>query len=111
MIIFKPVLLGMMFLSELIVLYAFGLWGYHQTNGFTKYVLCFTVPLIIAMIWGLFLSPKAAYLLPPFWRTVLQLLIFAVGARALYVTGLCLSAWIFIIISSIGLLLIRFFEF
>ncbi|MDM5200332.1 YrdB family protein [Fictibacillus enclensis] len=109
--IVKPVLLAVMFMSELFALGVFGFWGYQLTSGFEKYILCLAAPLFVAFIWGTFLSPKAALLLPPLWRKALQLIVFAAAAVALYSTGFPLISWIFIILSSIVLLLIRFLKF
>ncbi|RXZ02258.1 DUF2568 domain-containing protein [Fictibacillus sp. S7] len=57
-----------------------------------------------------FFPPKASLLLPPLWRTALQLIVFAAAAVALYSTGFPLISWIFIILLSIVLLLIRFLK-
>ncbi len=103
-------LLGVLFLSELFVLGAFGYWGFHMVSGFSKYVLCLAAPLLVAIFWGMLLSPKASIPIPISLRTLLQLTVFAAGAFALYTSGHSKSALIFFLIASIDLLLIRFFR-
>ncbi len=108
MTILAPFLLALLFIAELFVLGAFGFWGYHEVGGFSKYVLCLGLPLLVAIFWGMFLSPKASFPLPNLYRTLLQLTVFAAGALALYSIGHHSLATIFFIVGSMDLLIIRF---
>ncbi|WP_429876123.1 YrdB family protein [Fictibacillus sp. NRS-1165] len=92
MAILGPILLGVLFLSGLFVLVAFGYWGFHMVSGFSKYVLCLVAPLLVAVFWGTFLSPKASIPVPISLRTLLQLTVFATGTIALYSSGHSKSA-------------------
>lgn len=77
MIILSMINMGLRFLLELIALVIYGYWGY--TVGSTsigKGILCLLVPLMIAMIWGFFGSPKAKFHLSSGAHLLLELLIF-----------------------------------
>ncbi|HHY0845459.1 MULTISPECIES: YrdB family protein [Bacillus] len=40
---------------------AFSYWGYHiKTGAAVKIILAVATPLVIATLWGIFLSPKAS---------------------------------------------------
>lgn len=43
-------------------------------------------PLLAAVIWGVFISPKAPHHLVEPWRFGLEILLFALGSMALYLT-------------------------
>jgi len=54
--------LGIRFLLELAALAAFGYWGATlRTSGALRALLAIVLPLAVALLWGLFISPKARY--------------------------------------------------
>ena len=63
---------------ELAALAAFGLWGAQTGSN-----LGVGAPLLVAIFWGAFLSPRAAFWLPPTLRGSLKLLVFAAAVGAL----------------------------
>ena len=69
---------------ELAALTAFGVWG-AQTgpNLGVRVLLGVGAPLLVAIFWGAFLSPRAAFWLPPTLRGSLKLLVFAAAVGAL----------------------------
>ena len=73
---------------ELAALAAFGLWG-AQTgpNLGVGALLGVGAPLLVAIFWGAFLSPRAAFSLPPTLRWFLKLLVFAAAVGALAAGG------------------------
>ena len=73
---------------ELVTLVAFGLWGVHFGQGFlTRFLLGGGAPLLVAVFWGTFLSPKAAVQLSLLFQAALKLVVFALAAAALIATG------------------------
>jgi hypothetical protein len=87
---FKHTVLAVYFLLELVSFVAFGYWGFHMNSVGTaaKIVIGLGAPLGIAILWGLFLSPKAS--LPVISmpvRPLFKLLVFALAAAALYASG------------------------
>jgi Protein of unknown function (DUF2568) len=73
--------LGLRFLLELCALAAVGYWGLHHHGGVAQFVLGIGGPLLVAVVWGLFLSPKATVSIPSPARLTLELVVFAVRSR------------------------------
>jgi hypothetical protein len=71
------------FLLELSALAATAYWGFAAASGVTQWVLGLGAPLLVAVVWGLFVSPKAKIELPRPTRFAIELLVFAAAALAL----------------------------
>lgn len=81
-------ILGLVFLSELAMLAAFGYWGFKMPGGiFLKWLFGIGAPLVIAVIWGLFIAPKARFPVALPIRVLLKVLVFTLGAWALQAAG------------------------
>jgi hypothetical protein len=46
--------LAVRFLLELAALVAFGYWGWHSSEGPLRFVLAIGLPLLLAVVWGVF---------------------------------------------------------
>jgi len=89
-------LLGVRFVLELCAVCALGYWGLQAgQNGLMKILLGLGAPLLAAIVWGTFVAPKAAVLLPGALRLGLELLVFAAAAAALLAVGKPALAWAF----------------
>jgi hypothetical protein len=75
------------FLLELSALAATAYWGFSTASGFTQWVLGLGAPLLVAVVWGLFVSPKAKVELPRRAQFAIELLVFAAAAVALVAAG------------------------
>lgn len=76
------------FLLELLALGALGYWGFMTGSAtLTKVALGVGAPLVAAVVWGTFLSPRAPVQLPWGVVLVLQAVVFASAAAALAATG------------------------
>ena len=83
----KWINLGVRFLLELCMLAAVGYWGFKTSSGWLlKILLGIGAPLLIAVIWGTFVAPKAAYPLRGYMLLVLEAALFGSGVAALYAT-------------------------
>lgn len=90
--------LGLRFILELSLLAALGYWGFHSGSGTLRHVvLGIGAPLLVAIYWGLFLSPKATFSLPSPAKLILEIAVFALAVAALYASGQHLPAIIFAI--------------
>ena len=70
---------------ELVALVAFGLWGVHFGQGFVMRIfLGGGAPLLVAVFWGVVLSPKATVTLSPLLQLALKLAVFALASAALF---------------------------
>ena len=80
--------LTLQFLLELAVLAALAYWG-SATGGSTspQVALAIMAPLLAAVVWGIFGSPKAPLHLRGVWRILLQVLFFGSAAAALAARG------------------------
>jgi len=77
--------LGLRFVLELCLLAALGYWGFQLEQGWLLQIMVgIGSPLLVAVIWGMFVAPKAAHLLSDPWRFGLGILLFAWGAGALW---------------------------
>ena len=80
--------LGLRFFLELCILAALGYWGFQTGDSAPlKVILGIGAPLIAAVLWGVFISPKASVRLPGFARLLLEYAIFGAAALALAAAG------------------------
>ena len=78
--------LGLQFLLELAALAALGYWGSTAGDGtFAHVALAIAAPLLAAIVWGMFGSPKAPFHLRGAWRLLLEVVFFGSAAAALVV--------------------------
>jgi len=84
----RSAIFGLRFLLELTLLVALGYWGFTAPDGvLLKLLLGLGAPIVAAVAWGLFVSPKAAVRLPASVVVGLELALFGAAAAALYVAG------------------------
>ena len=80
---FRGVVLTVRFLMELTLLTVASVWGFSVGAGAWAWLLGIGAPLVVAVIWGMFVAPKARWPLPVSARVVLELVLFGAGALAL----------------------------
>ncbi|WP_236712704.1 YrdB family protein [Peribacillus muralis] len=80
---------------------AFSNWGYHiKTEAVVKIILAVATPLVIATLWGMFLSPKASFPIFSFpIRTTLKLVVFIAASASLHSSGQSVLAVTFLTVS------------
>ncbi|WP_319460363.1 YrdB family protein [Micromonospora sp. RTP1Z1] len=84
----KAVLLTLAFLLELAMLAAAGWWGFTLDAGWpVRIVAGLGAPLLIAVVWGAFCSPKAAVPLPAPAKLAAQAGCFVTGGALLALAG------------------------
>ena len=85
--IVQSVNLVLRFLLELCILVAIGYWGFKTgAQTITKIGLGIGLPLVVAVIWGIFLAPASDTRLQEPWLLLLELIIFGSAVAALYRT-------------------------
>ena len=105
--VLKSINLGVRFLLELCMLAAVGYWGFKTGSGwFLQILLGIGGPLSIAVVWGMFVAPKAAYPLHGFALLALEAILFGLGVAALYLTKNYALAWSFAAVVVINRILI-----
>lgn len=76
--------LTLRFLLELVALGAIGYWGFQRgQNVLMQFLLGMGSSLVVAVIWGLFVAPRARIMLNPLLKEGLALLVFGSAALAL----------------------------
>lgn len=84
----KAIHLTLRFLLELVALAAVGYWGFQTgENVVVQWLLGIGTPLLIAVIWGMFIAPRARFHLHPLVKEALALIVFGSATLALIVVG------------------------
>jgi hypothetical protein len=111
MIVISYIVFALLFLLELAGLAAFAYWGFHIGKSFlTKVVFGIGTPLLIAIIWGTFVAPKATYQVGIPIEIFLKMIIFGLATAALFFSNQVKLAAIFGAIVCIILFLSYFLE-
>lgn len=97
----KPIVFGVFFLLELAAMIAFGYWGYQfEVAVVIKIILALAVPLVVIIVWGMYLAPKASRPIFSFpTRSALKLVVFVLASAALYAVGQHMYGILFFVIS------------
>jgi hypothetical protein len=109
MAILKALNLAVRFFLELCLLGTLG-WVGSQIGGpmIVRVVLAIMLPLAAAIIWGMFIAPRASFIVPHWLWLAIQALLFGVAVAGLAVIGQWQLAIVFGLaaIFNIGLILI-----
>ena len=90
------------FLLEIVGILSFAKWGYHQSETGLRILLAILMPLLFALLWGVFavrndpsLSGKTVVPTPGAVRLVLELILFGAATWMLFDLGHTLPASIY----------------
>ncbi|MCL4119782.1 UNVERIFIED_CONTAM: hypothetical protein GTU68_028553 [Idotea baltica] len=97
--------LAIRFLLEIVALISIGAWGWNKTDGFYRYILAIGLPMLIAIIWGVFAVPndpsrsgQTVIETSGILRLGIEFVIFAVATLALFNEGHLRGSIIFAVI-------------
>lgn len=94
------------FFLELCMLAAVGYWGFKTNSSWVmKVLLGIGLPVVIATLWGMFISPKAAYPLGAASHLTLELILLASGALALFASGQSTLGWVYTLVLLVNKIL------
>jgi Protein of unknown function (DUF2568) len=97
--ILKGMNLLVRFLLELCLLAAVGYWGFKTNSGWAmKLIFGIGLPILIAVLWGLFIAPRATDPLRGLSYLALELILLGSGAVALFASGKPTLGWVYTII-------------
>jgi hypothetical protein len=89
-----PINLTIRFLLEISALVAMGMWGWKYSDGWLRYVLAIGIPIVFAVIWGIFAVPNdpsrsgtAPIVTPGIIRLAIELGFFTLATWSLYDMG------------------------
>jgi hypothetical protein len=75
---------GLRFSLELAALASLGYWGFAEHDGGVQWLLGLGMPLLAAVVWGVFVSPKASRPTTDPIRLLIELIVFGGGVAALW---------------------------
>lgn len=100
-----PLNLAIRFLLEITGFMSLGIWGWHQSGGWLRFLLAIGIPLIFALIWGTFAVPddpsrsgKAPVVTPGIIRLAIEMVFFVCAIWSLYDVGFKKQGAVFCII-------------
>ena len=103
----KMLNLAVRFLLELCLLAAVGYWGFHnQSSWFIKILFGICLPVFIAVLWGMFVAPKAFYPLKGASYLTVEMGLLALGSLALFVSGKPTLGWAYTIVLVVNKVLL-----
>lgn len=103
--------LVMRFALELVMLGALSYSAYQLADStIFKITLALVAPLLAAIVWGLFIAPKARFPVAyPFW-VALQVVLFSLAAGGLALTGHTAAALVLAVLVLLNLLLMHLWK-
>ncbi len=105
--ILKSLNLAIRFLLELCMLVAIGYWGFSTHTGWVlKVIFGVGLPILLIVIWGLLLAPRATHRLRGALYILLSLVLLGSGAIALFAAGRAALGWIYAAILVINQILL-----
>lgn len=100
--------LALAFMLELCALAALGYWGFRVGDGtLAKVALGIGVPVLTAVVWGVFIAPRATVKTPDPVNLVLRIVVFGLAAASLAAAGQPGWAWVFGVVVVANLALVR----
>jgi len=95
------------FLLELCLLAAVGYWGFKTHSGWVlKIIFGIGLPILIAVLWGLFIAPRATHPLTGIAYLAVELILLGSGAVALFASGRPNLGWIYTVVLVVNKVLI-----
>ena len=104
--VLKTLNLAIRFLLELCMLAAVGYWGFKTQSGVMRIILGIGLPILLIVIWSLFVAPKAVYPLRGIPHVVLSLILLGSGAVALFAGGRAGLGWVYAIVLIVNQVLL-----
>ena len=95
----NPINLALRFFLELAALYCMGFWGWTQHTGVLRYLLAIGLPLLAAVIWGVFRVPNDGgaprVRVSGVVRFLIEIAFFGFATWGLFDAGATRAGWIF----------------
>jgi hypothetical protein len=99
----KAVNTGLAFFLELAMLVGFGYWGFSGDKSvLMKWLLGLGLPVVVAVVWGMFFAPKAGHRLKITSGALLSLMLFLLAAAALFSTQQPVLAIVFAVTAVVN---------
>jgi Protein of unknown function (DUF2568) len=86
---------GLRFLLEMALLASLAYGGFSEQTGAVQWMLGLGVPLLVAVVWGRFIAPKASHATTDPVRVWLEVAVFGAGVAALFAADRTVLAVVF----------------
>lgn len=111
MVLIKNLNLLLRLLLELCVLLSIGYWGFQlKRTWIIKFAAGLGLPIIVMAFWTVFIAPDSTYELSQPVRTIMELVVFALGAYALYASRHPVLAKVFSFTVFINMILLLYWK-
>ncbi len=105
---YRGINLALAFLLELAALVALAVWGWHiGPSTALRVLLAIALPLIAAVLWGMFAAPRARFTVSPWVRDTIKIIVYGLATIGLFVTGHPALAITFAALVIVNTVLIR----
>ncbi|MCX6046607.1 MAG: YrdB family protein [Chloroflexi bacterium] len=109
MALLKYINLALAFLLELCMLVALGYWGFSSGQSWlSQFGLGLGAPILVAVIWGIFLSPRATVPLASPLKFSLEVIVFGCAVVALVAAHQPNWAWAFALVVLLNKIMLYF---
>ena len=106
MAVVKAANLAVRFLLELGALTALAFWGFRTGEGALRWIIGLGAPLVAAVVWGMFVAPKAFVSAPGGVRFAVEVAVWASATVALAAAGLPGLAVAFALVVTVNRILV-----
>jgi hypothetical protein len=93
------------FFLELAALASLAFWGFSEFGGVVQWVIGLGAPLLVAVVWGRFMSPKASHPTVDPVRLLIEAAVFGSGVAALFAADATVPAVAFAVLAALHLAL------
>jgi hypothetical protein len=94
---------GLRFLLEVAALVSLAYWGFHDFGGVGQWLIGLGAPLVAAVVWGRFMSPKASHPVVDPVRLLIELAVFGAGVAALFAADATVLGVVFAVLVVVHL--------
>jgi Protein of unknown function (DUF2568) len=93
------------FFLEMAALASLAYWGFHEFGGVAQWLIGLGAPLLVAVVWGRFMSPKASHPTLDPVRLLIETVVFGAGVAALFAADATVLATVFAVLAVVHLAL------
>ena len=93
------------FFLELAALASLAYWGFSEFDGVAQWLIGLGAPLLVAVVWARFMSPKASHPTVDPVRLLIEVAVFGSGVAALFAADATVLAVVFAVLAAVHLAL------
>jgi hypothetical protein len=94
--------LGLRFVLELAAVIALGWWGFHAAGGAAAWLLGIGSPVLLILVWALFIAPRAVYPRPAAVRLIVGTVLLEIAVGSLAMVGQAIVAIVLAVVVALN---------